>query len=269
VLHRTAADVGREFERELVTEELRVLYRHAAPADLHGSGDHLKLLLERDLIVDRLAAKAELRLPRACNFRGNDPEEEVAATAGAAILARGVELFVVLGFPVFHAEIVRDDARAGLQLEELRPEREVHPRQQIHGDHARLGEIGLEEVALVERNLVRDPCAARVLLGLRDTRGVEIDAEPARAVLGRRRDDDASIARAQVDEIVLRPDFGDRQHAVDDVLRRRHVRHARIGGVCRSDRRGQRERRARQRATAGAQRLNLLRLRQGALQDWG
>ena len=45
---------------------------------------------------------------------------------------------------------------------------------------------------------------------------------------------DAPVARAEIDEIVLRRHFPDLEHAVDDRLRRGHVGDAGVGGVQRA-----------------------------------
>ncbi len=95
---------------------------------------------------------------------------------------------------------------------------------------ARLRKIGLEQIALIELHLVGHFRFARILVRFGDARGIEVDAEAARAVLPRRGDDDAPVSRAQVDEIILRPDLCHFEHAIDDVLRRRHVRNRCVGG---------------------------------------
>src|SRR5215210_7132722 len=68
MLERHAADIGREFERQLVALELRVLQLHALSAYAYSACHRLVLLLERKLVVDRLAAYRELRLPHPCDF---------------------------------------------------------------------------------------------------------------------------------------------------------------------------------------------------------
>jgi len=54
--------------------------------------------------------------------------------------------------------------------------------------------------------------------------GIEIDAQPARAAL-RCRDDEAPVARAEVDHEVAGTHFGHAHHALDDLDRRLDVRH--------------------------------------------
>ena len=57
--------------------------------------------------------------------------------------------------------------------------------------------------------------------------GIEIDAQPARAAL-RRLDDDAPVARAEVDHVVALLHLGHAHHALDDLHRRLHVRHGAV-----------------------------------------
>jgi hypothetical protein len=52
---------------------------------------------------------------------------------------------------------------------------------------------------------------------------VEIDAKRARAAL-RRGDDDAAVAGAEIDQVFAGFDLRHVEHALDHVLRRRHIR---------------------------------------------
>jgi hypothetical protein len=86
-----------------------------------------------------------------------------------------------------------------------------------------LGQVDLVEVA---RDEARPPGHARLRrpsLRLRDERAIDVHAERACAELSCRRDDDAPIARAEVDDQVARTDLGEREHLLDDLMRRRHV----------------------------------------------
>ena len=62
------------------------------------------------------------------------------------------------------------------------------------------------------------------LLVVLDEIGVEVHAEAARAAF-RRLNDDASVARAEVDQVVALPHLRHAQHALDDLHRGLHVRH--------------------------------------------
>ena len=87
--------------------------------------------------------------------------------------------------------------------------------------HARLREVGLEEIGLHERRLVGDARRLGVALGQRHHVGVILDPHRAGAALGGR-DDGTAVARAQVDHEVLGCDLGHVEHLVDQRLRRRH-----------------------------------------------
>jgi len=122
---------------------------------------------------------------------------------------------------------VRDDSRAGFQLEQPRQELGVEIGQQVHRDHARARQVGVEDVAGFEARPVGDtrpPCIpGRRLHQPR----VIVDAESARSALGRL-DDDAAVARAQVDDVIAALHLGHAQHALDDLHRRIDVRHGAV-----------------------------------------
>jgi hypothetical protein len=131
-------------------------------------------------------------------------------------------------FPVFHREIMGDDARSRLEVEQLRAQFHVDPRQQVHGDDRRFAEIGFEEIALIKRNLVQHTGRFGVFVCLADTLGIEVDAEAARAMFLCGRNDDAPVAGTEVDQVILGSHFRNLQHALHHLLRRRHVRNARL-----------------------------------------
>ena len=100
--------------------------------------------------------------------------------------------------PVAHAERVRDDARAGLELlGQDRPQLQVRRRQQV-GRHDRgARDVGLHRVLQLERHEVRRrprPWRWRWLRRCADR--VDIDAEPARAVFLGRRDRESGRRRS-------------------------------------------------------------------------
>ena len=69
---------------------------------------------------------------------------------------------------------------------------------------------------------LRHALAPRFPARLGDEALVDFHAEAARAVFFRRRDDDAPVARAEIDDVVLRPQPGKVEHRVDHGGRRRH-----------------------------------------------
>src|SRR6266404_3213300 len=77
------------------------------------------------------------------------------------------------------------------------------------------------EVALRQLVLVRDARRLGVPLGERDHLGVVLDAERVRAALCRG-DHRAAVARAEIDDVVLRRHAREVEHLVDHRLRRRH-----------------------------------------------
>src|SRR4051812_14254683 len=94
---------------------------------------------------------------------------------------------------------MRDDARAGLELiDEARLQLADELGQEVHGNHACLREIGEQDIALNDAHALGHTGASRVLARELGELLVELDAQATRAVLARRRDDDAAIARAQI-----------------------------------------------------------------------
>src|SRR2546421_9411824 len=194
-------------EDDLVAAHLAV-DRHGAFSGAQRAGEHLERLLERELALRQL--------PLSRDARRHDPEERRAPGA----IARLYRLLHV-GLPVAHRERVRRDARAGLEAEQLWPELQVDVRQQEHGDDGRLREIGLEEIGLHELHAVGDARRARVVPGELDHVRVVLDAHRPRAAL-RRGDHGAPVARAEVDDEVLRRHARHVEHLVDHGLWRRH-----------------------------------------------
>src|SRR6185503_13342063 len=203
-------------ERDLFAAHAAVGDRERLAFGAERAGEHLEFLLERELALRQLV--------RAGDLGGHDPEQRGAPRLVAVAVAAGAEVGGLVGLPFAHGEGVGDDARAGLQVEDLRPQLEVDVRQQEHGDHGGLGEVGLEQVRLHELRALGDAFFRGVALRQLDHVGVVLDAEGARAAL-RRGDHGAAVARAEVhDEVVLRH-LGHVEHLVDHDLRRGHPDH--------------------------------------------
>src|SRR3546814_2110160 len=108
---------------------------------------------------------------------------------------------LTLRSPFAHGEGVADDARAGLQLgEQLRAQLLVQGFQQIEGDDGRLLEIGLKEILVPEADEIVDTCLFCVRAGFSNADRVYVDTHRLNAVKARRRDRDATVARAEIIE---------------------------------------------------------------------
>ncbi len=118
-------------------------------------------------------------------------------------VGEGVDL---VGLPVAHAEGVRHDARARLELPgQNRPELEVRRRQQVERHDGGLGHVGGQRVLQLEGDQVRDARVLGVRVGFGNPLRVDVDADAARAVDLGGRDRNAAVAAAQVvDDVGLR-----------------------------------------------------------------
>src|SRR6476646_7184162 len=124
-------------------------------------------------------------------------------------------------FPVSHVESVGDDSRSRPELlQKLGLELFVKSRQQIERDYARLADVGLEQVAFDELDLVGDPRCFRVRSRFADALRIDVDADRARTVLLRGGNDDAAIAATEVVYDIVRRHLGELQHLLDDFVRR-------------------------------------------------
>src|SRR6266702_4630356 len=185
----------------------------------------LVLLLQREGDAARLSAHLDFGFPRSSDLRRNDPQINRAFLACSDGFVRGGKRLLRLGTPNPHVVIVRDHARARLQLGEyLGAQRHVDVGQEIQRQNVSLVKVGLEQVLLQEFHAIGDADATRFVVRAPHQARVELDAETPRAVLPRRRDHDAPVARAEIDDRVAGLHLRELEHAVDDRLRRRHVR---------------------------------------------
>ena len=173
------------------------------------------------------AVAGQLARPAALRVGRHDPQLHARHAAHAHRLLRRAHLEALVGRPVADAAVVRHDARARLEAQQARQQLGIEIRQQIERDHGRGGEIGLEDVAHLEAGAVAKARLLRVLRRQPHEIGIEVDAEAPRAAL-RRLDDDAAVARAEVDDVVVLLHLGHAQHALDDLHRRLHVRHGAV-----------------------------------------
>ena len=139
----------------------------------------------------------------------------------APVLARLGQRLSVVRRPVGYPERVGDDPGAGRQLEKLRHQLLDVGRQQEQRQHRRLRDVGRVHVALREGRLVGHAGGGRLPPRELDEIGVELDAETARAAFGGG-DDGAAVARAEIDDEVLRRDLGVVEHLLDHGCARRH-----------------------------------------------
>ena len=205
--------------------------RQKTARDARSAANFLKALLEVEIVIARAGRQRRCQAPVAGDARRHDVQ----------IVILGDVRFAV-GFPLGEAVVVRDDPRAGLQLrEELGLELVHERRQEIHRDDARLADVGREDVAFTKRDAIGNAFAARQLAALRNELAVDLDADAARAPVAGGGDDDASIARAQVVDDVVRADRGKPQHFVDVEPRRWNVRRRHIERRSAGRRRGKRD----------------------------
>ena len=133
------------------------------------------------------------------------------------------DLGAVIRPPFFHREGMGHDASPRLHVEDGRPETQVQGRQQVHRHDRRVREVRGEDIALDELRARRNALLGGIAVRQRDHRRVVFDA-------GRRgdlevahcSDGDATVARAQVYQLVAGPCIGHAQHPVDQPVRRRH-----------------------------------------------
>ena len=173
-----------------------------------------------EILVDLHAplAVAGRGLPEAARIGRHHPQEDRALVALRGMRHGELDLLDPVGLPSGEHERVRDDPRAGPQLvEEERRELRHQPRQQVHRHHVRLREVGLQHVLDTELRTLGHAGGARRLAALLHELGVELEAEALRAEFPCRCDDDAAVARAEVDHGVGRAGVGDGKHPVDHV----------------------------------------------------
>ena len=116
-------------------------------------------------------------------------------------------------------------ARSRLQLPvQLRLDLAEDVREKVQRDDRGLPDVRVEQVARDEPHAIGDAGILRLLGRLCDQAGVDLDAGgTARLALGDRGDGQAPVAGPEVDQVVIRADVGQRQHAVHDRVRRGHV----------------------------------------------
>ena len=141
----------------------------------------------------------------------------------------------LVGLPVLHGEGVRHDARArAASARSVRAQLHVERRQQVHGDHRRLAEVGGEDVALADRRLARADAGDAGLLALLVARSFAMSGlysmptarapnffAAAMAIL-------PSPAPRSIDDVVRRH-LRHGEHAVDHLVGRRHPDHVLAG----------------------------------------
>ena len=135
--------------------------------------------------------------------RRHHPQVQAAALFQAHRLVGRIHGDRAVGLPVAHVPVVRDDARAGFQRQQRGAQLQVDLLQQVHGDHRGHRQIGLEQVLLDEACALGHAGLRGVLAAALDQLGHDLHAQPARAEAPRRQDDDAPVARAEVEHEIL------------------------------------------------------------------
>ena len=180
---------------------------------LGRAADHVtREFLERLREVDRSAGAAGLaQHPGPVNARGDDPQ-----ISGAVLDFRRL-----VGLPVAHRELVRSHARAGLHAEDAMPHAQVQLRQQVHRDDSGLAEVFLEDIALDDPGLVADTLGGHEAACQFGHVRVVFDSDRVGAQLARG-DCNLAVAGAEVKDQILRRDLGHAQHALHELVGRRH-----------------------------------------------
>jgi hypothetical protein len=182
----------------------------AAPDDLAGERPECLAQVDRER-----RPLTVLEVPDAVDARRHDPQVDVAP----------LDLCRLVGLPVGHRVLVRDDARAGLQGQEAVPHAEVDLGQEEQGDDTRVSEVLFEDVPLDDPDPVGQALHLDQARGELRQVGVVLDADGPGAE-GRLRcgDGDPAVAGAQVEHEVLRRHLRHREHGEDDGVERRHPR---------------------------------------------
>ena len=115
---------------------------------------------------------------------------------------------------------LRKDARAQAQVDRLG---------QVERQHVGFGDRGQEQVFAAKCNTPGDAGVAGVGVRLVDAGGIDIDAEAARAQAARGGDQDAAVARAQIDDPIVRADLGQPKHRVDHLQIARDIGASSLG----------------------------------------
>ena len=215
------------------------------PGDVAPGKGRAARAFDVDALVVLLDAHLHLRTaPHAAHVRRHDPQVHAALVALAGMALRDAHGLAAVRRPARHGERVRHDARARRELVDEARLQLLHQRgQQVDRYYRCPGNVGGQHVALHEARPGRNLCQLSILARLLDQRAVELDAEAARAELLRRGDDDAAVARAEVDHQVVGTRLGHLQHALDNVGRRGDERRPPLvsvrGGVGERKRQGQ------------------------------
>src|SRR5687768_14344386 len=144
------------------------------------------------------------------------------AIRGATVLfGDGLRL---IRLPLSHCERVRDYSRAGLHVEEGRPELQVQVGEQEKSHDSRVPEISLENVTFDEFRGAPNAFLLGETFRQRHHVRVVLNAGGVRAAL-RGGDYGAAIARPKIKMDVVTREVGHLEHLVDERLRRRHPHH--------------------------------------------
>ena len=150
----------------------------------------LELLFE--LRSETTLAIGLAELPGARDLGGHDPQVR-AAVLGHRALVR---------LPIVHAKRVRDHARAGLHLQDRRPQPQVQFGQQVQRHHRRGAEVGFEYIALDDAHALAELLGLHVTLRQPCQLRIVFDADGLRAEIPGRCDGDLAIACAEVVDAV-------------------------------------------------------------------
>lgn len=183
--------------------------------DRHGLAGALPARAKRLVALFDMQAKILARdpdLPFASHARRYQPKVRLAALAANHLVR----------LPLAERELMRDDARAGPQRDKPRSQLFHHAGADVQRNHRGLREVGLEEVALDGLHAIRHATGRGRVAREAYQIGFELDADGTRAEVLRRMDRDATVTRAEVEHEVARRGVGELQHALDQLLRRRH-----------------------------------------------
>ena len=147
------------------------------------------------------------RAPQACDGRGHHPQVQAAQLLAAHGFVGRVHRVRLIARPIAHVPVVRDDARAGLEAPSRQwAQLQVHLGQQIHGDDTGRREVGLEQDPALQSARARRHAGALSVGAAPVHQSRARFPRPGRVapkLLGRG-DHDATIARAEIDDVVAR-----------------------------------------------------------------
>lgn len=138
-----------------------------------------------------------------------------------------------LGRPIAKAEPMRHDARPGAQFgAQLRQQPPVQLGKEKQSHHRGFAQIGAEQVVVAKLDEALRSGLAGVAARALDHASIELDADAARAVSPRSRDQNPAVAGAKVVDDVSRGNARKPKHRLDHRVRGREIKHVSLMQLC-------------------------------------